>query len=46
MLPYIIGTVCYILMYRVEVTGKLKLLWGVLALLVVYIIIFYIEELS
>ena len=43
MIKYILAIIIVALMYRIESTGKLKLAWGVLASLVTYIILFFID---
>lgn len=40
---FIIAIVIVALMYLIESTGKLKLAWGVIASLVTYAILFFID---
>ena len=45
-LAIIIAIITLALMYRIESTGNLKLVWGVAASLTAFIILFIIKELK
>jgi hypothetical protein len=43
MIKYIFAIIVIALLFRTEITGNLKLIWGVFASLVTYAILFFID---